>query len=105
MFNYNWVGAVCFYDLSENEFYDLIEEAHEVGEGYIAGLLGAGGGIVDVNLKAPDGEIIDYQDPEFEKLYQDDNYTLDYTDVYEALSRFVGEEMILANVDDFNFED
>lgn len=107
MFNYNWVGAVCFYSLSENEFYDLIEEAHEVGEDYIGGLLGFGGGIVDVNLKAPDGEIIDYEDPRFEEFYTDAHpeYVLDYTDVYEALSEFVGKEMIRANVADFKFED
>jgi len=104
MFAYNEAGAVCFYTLSELEFYDLVEEAFEVGEDYISGLLGIGGGIVDVNLIAPDGEIIDYDDPRFDEFAYTDGYEIDYTDVYKALKRFVGVGMILANVRDFNFD-
>lgn len=104
MFVYNEAGAVCFYTISELDFYDLVEEAFEVGENYIGGLLGPGGSIVDVNLRTPDGEIIEYGDPEFEEFEYKEGYEIDYTNVYKALKPFVGVGMILANVRDFDFD-
>ena len=101
LFNYNEAGAIAYYVLYEYELYDIAEEAYECGVGYIGGMLGPGGSIIDVQLKAPDGRLIDYDDPEFNEYWNDTpGYELDYTEIYNFLQGFVGKKFINANVND-----
>ena len=104
LFDYNWVGAIAYYYLSEEA---LIERAKLAGPNdYIAGTLGPGGYILDVNLIDPDGDFVEYDSPLFEEFYDDERSTLDYSDILDFLSGLVGDEFIDAMPSDLvDFEE
>ena len=92
LFDYNWVGAIAYYYLSNDE---LLELAEEVGpDNYVSSGLGPGGYVIDVNLVAPDDTIIYYDDPEFDDYYDAEDYELDYSEILDFLSKLVGDEFI-----------
>lgn len=96
MFKYNEVGAIAYYYLSMDELIAAAKNA----DGYIGSALGPGGYILDVALKLPDGEIIDYEDPDFDEYYDDPNSEIDITDICDFLNRFVGKDFIYADVEE-----
>lgn len=100
VFLYNNAGAIATYYIPEDELYKLAEDAYEFGEECIAGLLGVGGYITDVRLTGANGDIVEYDDPEWDKAYGDDSYDLDLSPIYDTLEDMVGLEVIPANVSD-----
>ena len=93
LFDYNEIGAICSYNLSRDEMISYAEKAKQTGE-YISGLLGPGGSIYDMNLRSPDGEVIEYGDPEFDEAYGDDAYMLDDSEIIKYLETLVPHEFI-----------
>lgn len=96
MFKYNEIGAIAYYYLTMNQLINAAKEA----DGYIGSALGPGGSILDVDVKLPDGEVIEYGEPGFDEAYDDPNSELDITYILDFLNRFVGKEFIYADVDE-----
>ena len=92
LFEYNEAGAIAYYYLDEDELKQLAEEVGP--DDYIGAALGPGGYIIDVALKAPDGEIIGYDDQAFWEYYDKPEYILDCTDILDFLEPMVGDEII-----------
>lgn len=85
MFHYGQSGSIAYYYLDMEELMELVAQADEVGEGYIGGLLGPGGYIVDTDNYEDDPNI---------------EYDESITEILEFLADFVGKEFLYANVDD-----
>ena len=100
MFKYNEAGSIAYYNMSEDELYRLAQDAYAHGSGYIGGELGVGGHIIDVQAIFPNGDLVDYDDPDFDECYEDPKCAIDISDICAFLHRFVGKEIIPANVDD-----
>ena len=92
-FKYNEAGSIAYYYLSPKE---LIKAA-KAADGYIGSALGPGGSIIDVCVVNPKGEIIEYDDPEFDDYYNNPKCDIDVTDICDFLSRFVGMRFIYAD--------
>ena len=91
VFDYNWVHAIAYYYIDRDELRELIRKV-DLDNDYLSSALGPGGYIVDVQLIAPDGEIIEYDDPEFEEYYDEPGYELDYSDILDFLEPLVGDD-------------
>lgn len=91
MFEYNEAGSICCYTLSLDELYRAQDKA---GDEEISGYLGGGGDIIDVCLRSPDGELIEYDDDDFDYYYDEDDYEVDYTYIYDFLESYVGKNFI-----------
>lgn len=91
LFNYNAAGAIAYYYISRGELRDLLMKV-DPEENYLGAALGPGGYIIDVQLIAPDGEIIEYEDPEFEYYYNDPGYKLDCSDILDFLEPLVADD-------------
>lgn len=97
MFLYAERGSIAYYYINKDY---LIELAKEAGpNNYIGGVLGPGGSIIDPDIILPDGEIIEYDTPEYWE-YEDgdagDDWSYEMSPIYDFLKRFVGEECIYA---------
>ena len=90
-------GSIAYYYLDEDY---LIELAKVAGpDNYIGSVLGPGGRIIDPDIILPNGEIIEYDTPEyveFEDGHAGEDWSYDMSPVYDFLKRFIGEECIYA---------
>ena len=91
LFNYNEPGAIAYYYIDRSEIRDILNKI-DPDENYWGAALGPGGYIIDVQLITPDGEIIEYDDPEFWDYYNDPGYELDYSDILDFLEPLVADD-------------
>lgn len=98
LFEYNDVGSVAYYYLSMDE---LLRIADEVGpDNYVGGALGVGGYILDPCMILPNGDVVEYNDPDWDIAYRNEDAVIDYSPITEFLEQFVGEECISAMPED-----
>lgn len=96
-FLYSDRGSIAYYYIDEDQLRELARQVDP--DNYIGSALGPGGYIIDPDIKLSNGEIVEYDTPEYWKLedqYPRKDWNYDFTYIYDFLDRFVDEECIEA---------